>query len=447
MKKTIFTALALLQLLVLAGCGGTAISGNPDIVLIIIDSIRSDHMSVNGYGRETTPVIDSLAANGTIWTRTQAQSCWTLPSMASVLTGLPQRSHGAGFTDGQIFGIDQALPTLPLLLKRSARYQTAAFFNSTVVGEALGFQGGFDHFDCQGFLGKEEIRDAGMTVDDFLEWYDSGRDPDRPLFVAFQFFDPHLPYSPPSPYDRLFGDPKADPLFNPFWGSRNQVDCVNRGAVRMSDEQLEIMVGLYDGELAFTDRQIGRLISGLGDRGALHNTVFVVIGSQGEELLDHGGFGHGHTLYQELLDVPMIISGSGIPISVRNDVAAQIDILPTLLGLTGVVKPIWAEGRNLMAGDSVITQRYVPSSNLIWADQDLLSLRFENRLVIGSPSNMEAVLFDLDADPDQLDPMVPSRDSKDQLYYFWSIPPRGNPQPAGIIDGTVGMLRDLGYVR
>ncbi|MBN2609623.1 MAG: sulfatase [Candidatus Fermentibacteraceae bacterium] len=447
MKKTIFTALALLQLLFIAGCGGTAVSGNPDIVLIIIDSMRSDHMSMNGYGRETTPVMDSLAANGTTWTRAQAQSCWTLPSIASTLTGLPQRSHGAGFADGQVFGIDQALPTLPLLLKRSARYQTAAFFNSAIIGEELGFQGGFDFFDCRGFLGKDGIRDAGMTVDDFLKWYDSGRDPNHPLFVALHFFDPHLPYSPPPPYDSLFGDPKADPLFNPFWGSRYQVDGINRGSVHMSDNQLEIMVALYDGELAFTDRQIGRLISGLADRGTLYNTVFVVIGSQGEELLDHGGFGHGHTLYQELLDVPMIISGRGIPISVRNDVAAQIDILPTLLGLAEVEKPIWAEGRNLMAGDSVLIQRYVPSSNLVWADQDLLTLRFENRLVIGNPGDMEAVLFDLDADPDQLDPMLPSRDSKDQLYYFWSIPPRGNPRSAGIMDGTAGMLRDLGYVR
>jgi arylsulfatase A-like enzyme len=170
-------------------------------------------------------------------------------------------------------------------------------------------------------------------------------------------------------------------------------------------------------------------------------------GTQGEELLDHGGFGHGHSLYQELLDVPLIISGSGIPVSVRNDVASQIDIMPTLLGMAGVNKPIWAEGRDLMAGDSVMTQRYVPSSNLIWADKDMLSLRFENRLVIGNPADLEAVLFDLDADPDQLGPMAPSRDSKDQLYYFWSIPPRGNPQPAYSLEGGTGTLRDLGYVR
>ena len=135
MNKLLCASLTLLLLTGLSGCGGGAADrGKPDIVLIIIDSVRSDHLSVNGYGRQTTPVIDSLALQGTMWSRTQAQSSWTLPSMASLLSGIPPKSHGTGYSEGRIYGLDQTLPTLPLQLQRNARYQTAGFFNSEMVG-------------------------------------------------------------------------------------------------------------------------------------------------------------------------------------------------------------------------------------------------------------------------------------------------------------------------
>jgi len=449
MNKTLGSMIfiAVTQLL-LFGCGGGGDPDlqDPDIVLILLDTVRSDHLSVNGYHRETTPVIDSLAASGIMWDRVQAQSSWTLPAMASIMTGLSQRSHDAGFAAGEFYGIDPVLPTIPLLLKRNARYQTAAFYNVIFMNQDFGFHTGFDHFDCQGFVGKASIRDAGMTVDDFLEWYDSSRDPERPLFTAIHFFDPHLPYSPPPPYDTLYSDPKADPLFNRFWGGRNQVEAVNLGEVEMTDEQLEIMVGLYDGEIAFTDTQIGRLITELDRRERLDNTVFVLVADHGEEFLDHGGFGHGHTLYQELLDVPLIFCGRGIQPASRHDVAAHIDLLPTLLGLAGVEKPIWAEGRDLFAGESSGDMRYVPSSNLIWSPYDLAALRMENRVIVGNPMEQEPVLYDLDSDPRQNEPLVPSRESKDQLFYYWSVPPRGNPQAVPFMESMVRTLRDLGYV-
>ena len=155
--------------------------------------------------------------------------------------------------------------------------------------------------------------------------------------------------------------------------------------------------------------------------------------------------GHGHTLYQELLDVPLIMTGPGIPVSVRNEVAAQMDILPTLMAMADLAKPIWAEGMDLLGGAA--EQRNVPSGNLLWAEKDLLSLRRENRLVVGNPADLEAVLFDLDTDPGQNNPMAPSRDSKDQLYYIWSVPPRGHPLPVDSLERGTGVLRDLGYVR
>ncbi|NOQ23577.1 MAG: sulfatase-like hydrolase/transferase [Candidatus Aegiribacteria sp.] len=419
----------IIPVLIVSGCGGgdTFSSRYPDIVLLLIDTARADHLSINGYYRETTPVLDSLASSGTIWTRVQAQSSWTLPAMTTIMTGLSQRSHGAGYYNDTFYGIDTALPTVPLMIKRGAGYQTAAFFNVVFMNKDFGFHQGFDHFDCQGFPGKASLRNAEETVNDFLEWYDAYRDPTKPLFSAVHFFDPHLPYSPPPPWDTLYSDPKSDNVFNIFWGRRNDVLDLNQGLVEMNSTQLEIMVGLYDAELAFMDSQIGRLISELEARGTLQNTVFVIVGDHGEEFLDHGGFGHGHTLYQEILNVPLIISGRNIPIGLNDEVVAQVDILPTILGISGLDIPIWVDGKDILSTDSPRTTRYITSSNLIWATPDMAAVRLDNMVVIGNPQEVSPVLYDLRNDPDERNPLVPGRETIDQLYYYWSLPPKGHP--------------------
>ncbi len=419
----------IILVIILSGCGGgdTCLSRYPDIVLILIDSARADHFSINGYHRETTPVLDSLASGGTIWTRVQGQSSWTLPAMASIMTGLSQRAHGAGYYNDTFYGIDAALPTIPLMIRRGAGYQTAAFYNAVFMNEDFGFDQGYDHFDCQSARGKASTRNAEDTVNDFLVWYDAHRDSTKPLFSAIHFFDPHLPYSPPPPWDTLYSDPKSDDLFNIFWGRGNDVQDLNHGLVEMNTTQLEIMVGLYDAELSFTDSQIGRLIAELEARGTLRNTVFVIVGDHGEEFLDHGGFGHGHTLYQEILDVPLIISGRSIPIGVNDEVVAQIDILPTILGISGLNIPIWADGKDILSAESPRTSRFISSSNLISATPDIAAIRLDDMVVMGNPVEGSPVLYDLTNDPGEQNPLVPGRETIDQLYYYWSLPPKGNP--------------------
>ena len=196
----------------------------------------------------------------------------------------------------------------------------------------------------------------------------------------------------------------------------------------MNSAQLEIMVGLYDGELAFTDSQIGRLLSELEARGTLQNTVFVIVGDHGEEFLDHGGFGHGHTLYQEILNVPLIISGRSIPIGVNDEVVAQIDILPTVLGISGLAVPIWADGLDILSAGSPLTSRLITSSNLVSGTPDMAVIRLDDMVVMGNPQEGSPVLFNLTDDPLEQNPLVPGRETIDQLYYYWSLPPNNYPQ-------------------
>lgn len=451
MKKLLndLTFFVIIPFLILSGCGSKDNSLNkyPDIVLVLIDTIRADHLSVNGYYRETTPVLDSLAASGTIWTRVQSQSGWTLPAMATIMTGLSQRAHGAGWINGNFYGIDPAFPTIPHLMKRAAGYQTAAFFNDIFMNENCGFHNGFDYFDCQYYPDNATLRNAEETVDDYLDWYDANRDSEKPLFTAINFFDPHLPYCPPHPWDTLYSNPKADPIFNKFWGSMNDVLDFNQGLVEIDSTQLEIMIGLYDAELAFTDDQIGRLISELDARGTLENTVFIVIGDHGEEFLEHGGMGHGHTLYQELLNVPLIISGRNISVGVNDEVTAHMDILPTILGILGLNIPIWAEGRDVLSNDYDRTPRYIPSSNIIWSTLDIAAVRLQNRVVIGNPQEVDPVLYDLQNDPYELNPLIPSRETVNQFYYYWSLPPKGHPPVVSFGDKIERRLHYLGYIR
>ncbi len=438
--------MAILQILVMSGCGVTERPEKPDIILVLLDSVRADHMSCYGYQRNTTPVMDSLAAHGAMWTNVQAQSSWTLPAMASILTGLSPRSHYAGCHDGEFYGIDPTLFTIPLMLKRRAGYQTAAIFNSDLMSEKFAFDAGFDYFDCMGIMGKRDLRDAHRTVNEFLSWYDSDRDPQHPLFAALHFNDPHMPYSPPPPYDTLYADPKCDPVFNRKWGTRNDVQRINDGDISPDQRQLDILTGLYDSEISYVDSQLGYLLRQLSDRGSLDNTIFVIISDNGEEFGEHGGFGHGRTLYQEVLGVPLIISGSGIDVAIIDEPAAQYDILPTLLGLLDIEEPIWAEGEDLFAEQSQ-GSRYIQSSDLLWSSQDLQAIRLDNRVIIGNPDNMVASLYDLESDPLQQNPMTPSRDSRDELYYHWSLEPRGNPQQVLFRGEPEPSFRDLGYIR
>ncbi len=435
---------ATISLLFLSGCGSTDTSYNkyPDIVLILIDTIRADHLSVNGYYRETTPVLDSLASTGTIFTRVQGQSSWTLPAMASVLTGLSQRSHGAGNTNGILCGIDPAFPTITHFIKHEAGYQTAAFFNVIFMNENFGFQQSFDYFDCHSF--ETTPRNAEETVSDYLEWYDASRDSTKPLFSAIHFSDPHLPYDAPQPWDTLYSNPKADGIFNKFWGSENDILELNSGHVEIDSTSLAIMIGLYDAELSFTDSQIGRLITELSSRNATVNTVFIIVGGNGEEFLEHGGMGHGYTLYQEILNVPLIISGRNIPIAVNNRLTAQTDIMPIILGMLGLDIPVWVEGSDILNTDP--GQRYIPSSGVLSEAPDIAAVRLEDRIVIGNTQEADPILYNLRNDPHELNPLLPSRETVNQLYYYWSLPPKGQPPVVTFAVKTRRKLEALGYL-
>jgi len=174
----------------------------------------------------------------------------------------------------------------------------------------------------------------------------------------------------------------------------------------------------------------------------------VVVGDHGEEFLEHGGIGHGHTMYQELLQVPLIITGDQIPTGGYDPFpAAQIDILPTLLELIGADVTTPMEGMDLFAEWTDSLPRALPSSNRLWATSDLAAVLSGDSKVIGNPSRDISIGFDLSEDPGEISPVEPTPALVEALEIYWSQPPEGLPDPVPFAETAERILRDLGYIR
>lgn len=302
---------ALVALLSLWGCGETAPA--PDILLITLDTTRADRLGSYGYGAAETPALDALAETGVRFDRARAQVPLTLPSHVSLLTGTYPRVNGVHVNAETRLGDD--LPTLAEKLERRG-YRTAAFVSSFVLDGVFGLDRGFDLYDDTMGVREESDsfeaeRKADRVVDAALAWLD--RDSAQPAFTWVHFYDPHTPYEPPAPYAARLADP-------------------------------------YDGEIAFVDAQIARLVHRLEESGRRDNTLIVVAGDHGEALGEHAEPEHGLFVYDSTIRVPMILSWPAhLPAGVVPTADVQLlDLYPTILELAGAPRRDTSDGASLV---------------------------------------------------------------------------------------------------
>ena len=299
----------------LAGCRQAAApAARPDVLLVTIDTFRADRIGIG-----LTPTIDRLAASGLRFTGARSAVPLTLPAHTTIHTGLMPPAHGV--RENGLDTLAPAHPTIATLLKR-AGYTTAAFVGAFVLDRRFGLAEGFDTYDDQIPRDPEATdrleaeRPASAVIDRALAWLDQQsaiRDPQSAIFVWVHLYDPHAPYTPPP----AFLTPGRSP---------------------------------YDGEIAYADAQLGRLIEALRTKGRLDRAMIVIAGDHGEGLGDHGEATHGMLLYESTVRVPLVIADASRgfqPNSVIPQPVSLAEIAPTILAAAGVTPPAEMNGRDL----------------------------------------------------------------------------------------------------
>lgn len=315
----------------LAGCAPRGDLERPNVVLIVVDTLRADHLGAYGYDRDTSPQIDRrLAARGTLFEEAYAQAPWTLPSVISYLTG---RYPGELLrpADGP-FAIPPEVPTLAERL-RNAGYRTGAFVANPTLQPVAGFDRGFETWWAPPAevaslsLGGEEVNRRA------LPWLDAHAA--APFFLYAHYMDPHDPYSSPAT------GAERSPFFPDYEGevTGTMVHGVYLGDVELADPEADRrqLASLYDSEIAYVDERIGELLEAFGPELAA-NTLFVFTSDHGEEFDDHGGWKHGHTLYDEQIRVPLVFRWDG-RVGDGQRIAGTVrlvDLVPTVLSAAGL---------------------------------------------------------------------------------------------------------------
>ncbi len=295
----------------------------PNVLLIVLDAVRAQSLSLYGYARPTTPQLERLAKAGVRFERTIAASPWTLPSHGSMFTGRFPHELSATLRKP----LDASYPTLAEVL--SARgYLTAGFVaNTFYTSRESGLGRGFTHYEdyrvspgqiaLSSFLSRAITNDGTLRrlVDnhqrlnrkdavevnrEFLRWL--SRKEGRPFFAFLNYYDAHEPYLPPKPFDMMFG------AQGPRRNLRHQADENSRVRIwNMSPQEIQVELDAYEGSIAYLDHRLGLLFGELDKRGMLENTLVIITSDHGEEFGEHGVLWHGHSLYWPVLQVPLLI--------------------------------------------------------------------------------------------------------------------------------------------
>jgi arylsulfatase A-like enzyme len=327
----------------LAACPGTS-EPRPNVLLIAVDTLRADRLGCQGNPRGLTPNLDRLAASGVRFADASSHAPWTLPSFASLFTSRYPPEHGAGGALPDFRGLAADQPTLAERF-RDAGFDTAAITNVDFLGPTFGVCRGFTELDAVSHPNNEELRRAGATTDAALAWLGARRE--RPWFLFVHYFDAHAVYDPPAEYRARFARPE-DRESSWHFGSRSEFLLHRQGKLALDPTTIGRAEALYDGEVAYVDAEIGRLLERSGALDPARRTIVVVTSDHGEEFLDHGSWEHGHSVYQELLRVPLILAEPGrvAPATVQTPVRL-IDVAPTLCDLANVAPAPSFRGQSL----------------------------------------------------------------------------------------------------
>jgi arylsulfatase A-like enzyme len=396
--------------LLIGACGGARDSPPRHVLLISIDSLRADRLGCYGNPRETSPTIDRLAAEGTRFEHAYSPSSWTLPSHATLLTGLAQYHHGAVLPDRRI---PPGTPGLASILKARG-YRTRGVYSGPFLEPIFGFGQGFDEYvscetETSGDMSEKLARSHGDETNPCLlrtveRW---AREPDDgPSFWFLHMWDVHYDYIPPPEYVRRF-----DPRYHGKLTGRNIAGKGFPKTARPRD--VAHLLACYDGEVRYTDDTIAAMLNALDGAGRLESTLVVVTADHGDEFLEHGGTGHQKTVFPESVGIPLVFRGPGVPRGrvIRTPVGLQ-DVAPTILALLHV-PATGMDGMSLeelMRGTRrvhppVVSVLYVPFRRRQLPGIVTMAIRSPGETLLRPPWSSRWVAYDSARDPLEEIPM------------------------------------------
>ena len=440
----------------------------PTVILVSIDTLRPDRLGCYGNRQPTSPNIDGFAGESVLFAEAIAQAPSTLPSHATMLTSLLPEHHGAFFS--RRTPLPASIPTLASEL-RAAGYRTAAFTGGGQIAPEFGLDRGFDTYGVN--VGGSDFESAVRAGLGWLE-----ENPGHPAFLFLHTYEVHHPFTPEPALLDIFDDGYDGPL--PVEISKELLHRINTDETAITDRDLAHIVAAYDAEIRSVDSAFGRLLAGLGELALLEDSLLIFTSDHGEEFGEHGVVGwHSHTLFDELLRVPLLIrfpggrdGGRSIDQQVR-----LLDLAPTVLATVGVVAPSTFEGVDLVRVIGGLTTPLPAVSQLDLPVGEIeLSLRtgrwklYPRRALAGDPFaegppplavrlrnllvrwRRPFALFDLQADPGEDRDVVEGRPQvasslSRTLATLAGARQCPEPVPTVVVDlATEERLRALGYV-
>lgn len=385
--------------LLLASCSNSA-PERPNVIFILVDTLRADHLGVYGYARDTSRNVDAFARESVRFASSRSQASCTFPSAHSILTSRsPVRFLGQR---GRAMGIPAEIPSIAEILQKNG-YRTAAVSTSPVVRNTPhrvnptgGFGRGFDVFE-EGCLYRTAACVNGAARKHLR------REDERPFFLYLHYFDPHAPYRPPRSELRHFRFARPGASEKRFIRRGEPAPILEgnhdgKPVLEVTAADLQHLIDLYDEEIAYFDRRFGELLAAVREAGLLDDTILVFTSDHGEDFLEHGYLSHCRTLFDTSIRTPLLLHVPGVKPRVVTAPVRNLDIVPTLLDYAGIdIAGLELEGRSLralMEGKEDGEPRWQLASQAVF--RSISDSRFK---LIHDLKGGEFWLYDIAADP------------------------------------------------
>jgi len=462
------------------GCGKHWGRRKPNVVLIVLDTARADRFSCMGYHRNTSPNIDEVFSEGTIFEKAYSTACWTLPSHGSLFTGLYPTQAGS---TSETLHLPKFNLTVAEILNQ-AGYKTAGFCCNSWVSKERGFANGFDEYHEMWRESEWTGADAAAAIiaelaatEKIVAWLKHRQTNSDAFFMFVNLNCVHLPYTPP------------DPFLSKFLADKYNFEDVERaasvmsmwaylaGKLKLGEKDFQIMSDLYDGEVAFADYCVGRIIKQVEKLQILDDTIVILTSDHGENLGEHGRIDHNLSMYQTTLHIPLMIRyPAGFKAAGRiSDLVSITDITPTILDLCNIKKSgmerlkiaetsLAATGRRRrefvvsgnerpLMGVGLMKERY-PEFDTGLIDYRMRAVRSGNYKLIWN-INVGTELYDIRTDPGELndlaDKKIAIRNKLQARLISWMNQHPPLQQVPSLLQGrdkeSLKILRSLGYIR